>query len=169
MALYEAEIKVVPTGSFFRVEIDSGSLSTAKETIEHIYNPISIRNLRSANKSNSSTSSISAPNGFGPILVGIFGISALFLYFTPYILSVLYGAGATWMAQKITGQTAEEYVDIDDKNTTSEQHKKAAIVFGSALFFGMIGFIHGTAWNKDLNKEYNLDGKQAVVEQVRQK
>jgi hypothetical protein len=33
----------------------------------------------------------------------------------------------------------------------------------------MIGFVHGTVWNKDLNKEYNLDGNQPTIEQVRQK
>jgi hypothetical protein len=109
------------------------------------------------------------PSGGGTWLVGLLVGGGLLLYFTPWVLMLAYGAGGTWIAQKLTGQTIEEYTDTDESETTEEQHKKAGIVAASAIFLGMIGFIHGTVWNKDLNKEYNLDGNQPQVQQVRQK
>jgi hypothetical protein len=166
MSTYRAEIKVTPTGSFFPVTVESGALSTAKETIQHIYDPITIRNLYQVRGDGGG---ISMPSGGGTWLVGLLGGAALFLYFTPWVLMLAYGAAGTWIAQKMTGQTVEEYSETDDNETSDEQHKKAGIVFASALFLGMIGFIHGTAWNADLNKEYNLDGKQPQVQQVQQK
>jgi len=169
MATYRAEIKVTPTGSYFPVTIESGALSTAKEAIEHIYAPISMRNLYQVRGNGGGGSGISMPSGGGTWLVGLLGGAALLLYFTPWVLMLAYGAGGTWIAQKLTGQTIEEYTDTDESETTEEQHKKAGIVAASAIFLGMIGFIHGTAWNKDLNKEYNLDGNQPQVQQVRQK
>jgi hypothetical protein len=169
MATYRADIKVTPTGSFFPVTIESGALSTAKDAIEHIYSPISMRNLRQVHGNGGGGSSVSMPSGSGTWIVGLLGGAALLLYFTPWVLMLAYGAGGTWAAQKLTGQTIEEYTETDDSETTEEQHKKAGIVAASAIFLGMIGFIHGTAWNADLNKEYNLDGKQPQVQQVRQK
>jgi hypothetical protein len=170
MATYRAEIKVTPTGSFFPVTIESGALSTAKDAIEHIYNPISMQNLREVRGGGGGGSNISMSSGNGGTwLVGLLGGAALLLYFTPWILMLAYGAGGTWIAQKLTGQTIQEYTDTPEEETTDENHKKAGIVFSAALFLGMIGFIHGTAWNKDLNKEYNLDGNQPQVQQVQQK
>jgi hypothetical protein len=167
MATYRAEIKVTNTGSYFPVTIESGALSTAKEAIEHIYAPISMRNLYKVNGNGGS--GISMPSGSGPWIMGLLVGGGLLLYFTPWVLMLAYGAGGTWAAQKLTGQTIEEYTDTDESETTEEQHKKAGIVAASAIFLGMIGFIHGTSWNADLNKEYNLDGKQPQVQQVRQK
>jgi hypothetical protein len=148
------------------IEVNASTINGAKEQLQNVYGAQQIINLREVRQS--SGGSMSSPQGT-IWLVGIFAAGAAFLYFTPWILMTLYGGGAWWAAQKITGQTAEEYVDTPDEETTSEQHKKAAIVFGSALLFGMIGFVHGTVWNKDLNKEYNLDGNQPTIEQVRQK
>jgi len=45
MPKYQAEIKTVPTGSFFKVTTEAGSASSAKEQIEHLYDPIYIHNL----------------------------------------------------------------------------------------------------------------------------
>jgi hypothetical protein len=78
-----------------------------------------------------------------------------------------YGAGATWLTQKIVGLNISDFADNDD--ATEDEVKRGAAILIAAIVFGGVGFIHGTVWNKDLNREYNLDGNQTKVEQVRQK
>lgn len=150
------------------IEVGASSWGGAKEQLQNVYGAEQIINLREI-RGDGNGSSLSMPSGSGPWIVGLLGGGALFLYFTPWVLMAVYGAAGTWVAQKITGQTVEEYTETDESETTDEQHKNAGIVFASALLLGMIGFIHGTVWNADLNKEYNLDGKQPQVQQVRQK
>jgi hypothetical protein len=55
MATYKAEIKTVPTGSSYTVTVESGSVYTAKQEIEHLYDPIYIRNLRQVSSGSSSS------------------------------------------------------------------------------------------------------------------
>ena len=153
MALWQAQIRVVPSGILTTVQVEAGTVGTAKQTIDQIYNPVQILNLRQV------SNSLFQPNystGGGALLFGILVIGGLFLYLTPYVLSVLYGGAATWISQKVVGQTMEEYNDKDDDNP--EDHKKASIVFWSALLFGMLGFVHGTVWHQDLKKQY-IDNK----------
>lgn len=70
MATWQAEIKVVPTGSFFKVTVEAGSAGTANETIDAIYRPLQVRNLRQiSSNSISSQESVSIPGG--EWLVGI--------------------------------------------------------------------------------------------------
>jgi hypothetical protein len=146
------------------IEVNAATNNGAKEQLQNIYGAQQIVNLREIS---GGSGGLSMPSGGGSWIVGLLGGGALFLYFTPWVLMTVYGAAGTWIAQKITGQTVEDYTETDESDTTDEQHKKAGIVLGAALLFGMIGFIHGTAWNKDLNKEYNLDGNQTKVEEVR--
>lgn len=151
------------------IEVSANTISGAKEQLENVYGAQQIVNLREVHgRSGSSGSSFSSP-GASVLLFGLLIAAAGFLYFTPWVLMTLYGGGAWWLAEKITGQTAEEYNETPEDELTSEEHKKAAIILCSALLMGMVGFMHGTAWNKELNKEYNLDGKQSPPEQVRQK
>lgn len=151
------------------IEVSASSFSGAKEQLQNIYGAEQIINLREI-RGGSSGGGLDIGSGLrNTWIIVLLGGGALLLYFTPWVLMTVYGAGGTWLAQKLTGQTIEEYNETSDEETTTEQHKKAGIVFASALFLGMIGFIHGSAWNADLNKEYNLDGKQTKVEQVRQK
>jgi hypothetical protein len=56
MATYKAEIKTVPTGTSYTVTVESGSMSTAKQEIEHLYHPIYIRNLREVGSGGGSSS-----------------------------------------------------------------------------------------------------------------
>ena len=55
MATYKAEIKTVSTGSSYTVTVESGSMSTARQEIEHLYDPIYIRNLRQVSSGSSSS------------------------------------------------------------------------------------------------------------------
>ena len=73
MATYKAEIKTVPTGGQFTVTTESGSMSTAREQIEKLYDPIYIYNLREVRGGDSSTSvgDIGAYLILGAIIFGI--------------------------------------------------------------------------------------------------
>ena len=46
MATFEAIIKTVPHGSDFKVTTEAGSITTAKQQIVKLYDPIYIHNLR---------------------------------------------------------------------------------------------------------------------------
>lgn len=166
MATWQAEIKVTNTGSYFPVTVEAGASYVAKETIQHIYDPITIRNLHQVSRGGES-SGISAPSGGGVWLVGLLGTGGLLLYFTPWVLMTLYGGIGTWLSQKVVGTTISDFTDND--NPTDDDTKRGMIILVAAILFGGAGFIHGTVWNAELNKEYNLDGKQPKVEQVQQK
>jgi len=147
------------------MEVSASTRNGAKEQLENIYGAQQIINLREVSSS-SSGGGVSSPGG-GMALIGLLGAGALLLYFTPWVLMTVYGGAATWVAEKVTGQSVSEYSDFSDEDTSDSHHTKAMITLAAALFFGGLGFIQGTAWNKDLNKEYNLDGNQPKVEEVR--
>lgn len=55
MPTFEASIKTVPTGSDFKVTTEAGSINTARQQIEKLYDPIYIRNLREVSGGSSLT------------------------------------------------------------------------------------------------------------------
>lgn len=57
MATWRAEIKVGTYGTPFEVDVVAGSSGTAKETINTIYSPVYIRNLRVVSNRNKSSGS----------------------------------------------------------------------------------------------------------------
>jgi len=73
MATYKAKIKTVPTGSAFEVTTESGCISTAREQIEKLYDPIYIHDLREVNGGSlfSSGDDLGGWLMFGLILFGI--------------------------------------------------------------------------------------------------
>ena len=74
MATWKAEIKTTPTGSAYTVTVEAGASYVAKQEIEHLYNPIYIRNLRQVSSGGSSFTSDGDVSGYlilGAIAVGI--------------------------------------------------------------------------------------------------
>jgi hypothetical protein len=149
------------------IEVNASTSGGAKEQLQNVYGAQQIINLREVSSSSLGSSGISSSGSVW--LIGLLGVGGLFLYFTPWILMVLYGAGATWISEKFTGMSMEEYADTDDEETADSDHMKALATVGAAILFGGIGFIHGTSLNNDFNRQYNLDGNQTKVEEVRQK
>jgi hypothetical protein len=145
MATWQAEIKVTNTGSYFPVTVDAGASYVAKETIQHIYSPVSIRNLHQvSNRSSSNPAASEASMSATVALIGIIAAAWAFMSFTPIILMGLGGAAATWVSQLITGQTIEEYTERQD----DKGHGKAVIVLVLALLAGGFGFVQGTEIKK---------------------
>ena len=149
------------------IEVGASTSGGAKEQLINVYGAESVVNLREIREGSVGGGLDFSVGSGGTWLVGLLGGGALLLYFTPWVLMTAYGAGATWLTQKIVGLNVSDFADNDD--ATEDEIKKGAAILIAAIVFGGVGFIHGTVWNKDLNKEYNLDGNQTKVEQVRQK
>ena len=149
------------------IEVGASTSGGAREQLINVYGAESVVNLREI-REGSGGGGLDFSGGGGTWLVGLLGGAALLLYFTPWVLMTAYGAGATWLTQKIVGISISDFADKDD-DITEDEFKKGISILIAAIVFGGVGFIHGTVWNKDLNKEYNLDGNQTKVEQVRQK
>lgn len=152
---------------FVDIEVTANTYGGAKEQLENIYGAQQIRNLREIGSGSSGIGGGSLSSSGGMALAGLLGAGALLLYFTPWVLMTVYGAAATWVAEKVTGQSVSEYADSSDEEMSDSHHTKAMITLAAALFFGGLGFVQGASWNKDLNKEYNLDGNQTKAEEVR--
>ena len=69
------------------------------------------------------------------------------------------GATGTWIGQKVTGQTIEEYNEREDDSG----HSKAAIVVALALILGGIGFVKGD----ELKKSFDAPDAAAQVQQAK--
>lgn len=95
MAKYQAEIKTVTDGSQYTVSVESGSISTAKQEIERLYNPIYIYNLRVARGSSSSSSDTDYGGIFYLLL--LFGAIYVIMNYWPFLL----GAGALYLIYKL--------------------------------------------------------------------
>jgi hypothetical protein len=149
------------------MEVGASTSGGAREQLINVYGAESVVNLREVRESSGGGALNFSGGSGGTWLVGLLGGGALLLYFTPWVLMTAYGAGATWLTQKIVGINVSDFADNDD--ATEDEVKRGAAILIAAIMFGGVGFIHGTMWNKDLNKEYNLDGNQTKVEQVRQK
>ena len=54
---------------------------------------------------------------------------------------LLFGGGATWLSEKITGQGMEEYTDKE--NPSERMHRKALITLISALLLGSTHLCRG--------------------------
>lgn len=111
-----------------------------------------------SNNNNSSPSSSIDP-GSALVLLGICAGVWAFIAFMPWILMGLYGAGATWISEKMTGQSVEDFGNND--NPTDDQNLKALIVFAAAIFFGGLGFVQGSGWQNELNKDTKTTQPQA--------
>ena len=139
MATWKADIKTTPTGSIYSVTVEAGASYVAKEEIERLYRPIFVRNLRQVSRNSGSESSSESSVGGTIALVGLIAAGWAFMSFTPWILMGLGGATGTWIGQKVTGQTIEEYNERDD----GLGNKRAAAVVALALLLGGIGFVKG--------------------------
>lgn len=146
MATWKADIKTTPTGSIYSVTVEAGASYVARQEIERLYNPIFIRNLHQVrnNSSSSSGDSDSSSVGGAVALIGLVAAGWAFMSFTPWILMGLGGAAGTWIGEKVTGQSIEEYNERDD----DLGHSKAVIVLALALILGGLGFVKGDELKK---------------------
>jgi hypothetical protein len=145
MATWQAEIKVTNTGSYFPVTVEAGASYVAKETIQHIYSPITIRNLHQvSNRSSSNPAASEASMNATVGLLGLIAVGWAFMTFTPWILMTVGGAAGAWIGEKVTGQSVEDYNERDD----DLGHGKAATLLALSLILGGVGFVQGDSIKK---------------------
>jgi hypothetical protein len=137
MATYKARIKTVSAGSAFEVTTESGCISTAREQIEKLYDPIYIYDLREVRGDGGSSGS-----GIGDVsgtvaLVGLFAAAWAFMAFTPWILMTLGGAAGTWIGEKVTRKS------IDEINEGPSNSVAGSIILILMILGGGFGFVKG--------------------------
>jgi hypothetical protein len=116
----------------------------------------------SSSSSSSSGPSMDIESSTGLLIL----VGAFFAFFTwtPWVLMLIYGAGSTWLAEKVTGQSIADYGDSQEDDQPDSAHKKALAVLLSAVIFGGAGFIHGSNLQKEWEVENNTN--QPKAEQV---
>ena len=158
MATWRAKCWLGSSSGYQELEVQSSTPYGAKEQFQRIYGAEQIINLREVRgDSNSSGSSLDFGGTVG--LIGLVASGWAFVSFTPWILMGLGGATGTWIGQKVTGQTIEEYNECDD----GSGNKRAAVVIALALILGGIGFVKGD----ELKKSFDAPAAPAQVQQAK--
>jgi hypothetical protein len=131
------------SSGFVDIEVSASTINGAKEQLQRVYGAEQITNLREIrNNSSSGSSGLDIDGTLG--MVGLIAAACVLYAFTPWVLMLLGGAAGAWGAEKITGQSIEDYNDRDD----DLGHGKAAIVVAAALILGAVGFVQGDALKK---------------------
>jgi hypothetical protein len=142
MAIWRAKCWLGSSAGYQDLEVKANTLNGAKDQLERIYGAEQIINLREVRSSSGSSSD---SDGSGIVALVALGAAAwAFFTFTPWILMTVGGALGTWIGEKMSGQTLEEYSDRKD----DYGHSKAAFAFALALILGGIGFVQGTEIKK---------------------
>ena len=151
MAHYKADVWLGSNSGMQTVEINSSSYNGVSEQICNIYNvtPDKIRNIREV-----SSQSIQSPITDGPdgtlTLIGL-GISIwLFVFYTPYFLTFLFGYSGARIATKLTSKTSKELLK-------PENGREYSIVLIVALFCGGFGLILGDKIQRGYFNDSNVE------------
>ena len=161
MATWRAEVFVNSRVGRINTEVEAATFSGAKEQIYAKHGDVQqIVNLRQVSSGGSSSSSGSSVDGGGALaLIGLVAAGWAFVSFTPWILMGLCGAVGTWIGEKVTGQSVEDYTQRDDDSG----HSKAAIVLALALILGGVGFVKGS----EIKKSFDTPDSPAQVQQAK--
>lgn len=128
------------------------------ERLRSSSNQVTYNSDSSSYSNNYSSSSDSSISGSSLIyLVTFFGAVWAFITFMPWVMMLAFGSGGTWLAEKMVGQSVDDYNNV--KSPTDKQSQKALIVFVAAILLGGYGFVQGTAWQK------SFSGSQSVPQQ----
>lgn len=156
MALWTADVYCGPQIGHVTAEVEAATHSGARQQIHAKYSNVqTITNLREV-RGNSSSSGSGGDVGGSMAAVGLIAGIWILIQFTPWILMALGGAVATWIGEKMTGQSIEEYTERDD----DLGHGKAAIVLALALLCGGFGFYQGT----ELKKQWDAPNPPAQIQ-----
>jgi hypothetical protein len=140
MATWRADVFVNSRVGRITTEVQASTFSGAKEQIYAKHGDVQqITNLREVRNSGGSSGSDLGSIGGTVGLIGLVAAAWAFVSFTPWVLMGLGGAFGTWVGEKVTGQSIEEYNERED----DLGHSKAAIVLALALILGGIGFVKG--------------------------
>ena len=150
MAKWSAKCWLGSKSGYVDLEVDAATWGGAEEQLKSIYGAQQIINLREIRSSSSISSTSDVEWHLGhTILAAVIGGAVLLAFAGEWVGMILGGAGGTWIGQKLTGQTIDEY--NSSVNTTEEQHKKAAYLLAIALVSGGLGFALGSNIKASIN------------------
>lgn len=160
MATWRADVFVNSEVGRITTEVEASTFGGAKQQIYAKHGSVQqITNLRQVNKSSGSSGGSEIDGAGAAVLVGLIAAAWIFVSFTPWILMGIGGAAGTWIGEKITGQSVEEYNESNDDTG----HGKVAIVVALALILGGVGFVKGDEMKK------GFDAPSDTPAQVQQK
>ena len=136
MAHYKADVWLGSNSGLQTVEVNSSNYNGVSEQICNIYHvtPDKIRNIREVRQEIQYSVS-DGPDGT-IVLIGLGVFIWLFVFFTPYFLSVLFGTGSAWILTKFSSKTTKEILEPKNGRMYS------SILFLS-LFCGGFGLVLG--------------------------
>ena len=141
MARFRAKCWLGSSSGYQDLEVSATTRNGANEQLRDIYGAEQIINLHEVREGSSGGSPIGSSGSV--VLIGLLGASALWVYFTPWVMMLACGAGGTWITQKLTRTTLEDACDNDN-------NKAVAIILGAALILGGYGFVQGQVWHRDM-------------------
>ena len=110
MPRWKASCWLGSKSGFVDLEVTANTSNGAIEQMRNIYGAQLIRNIHQVRSRDGNTSSSeSSSSGGSLLLLGMIAAGMLFLYFTPWVLMIAYGAATIWVAEKLVGQSLREY------------------------------------------------------------
>ena len=164
--LFDIEVRPGPDSDFFQYYTETVEANTHSDAVARVErrNPGCI--CRCTNSYNAprksgggSDGGLDAGSTTGAIILG--GGLLGFLMFTPWVMMGVGGAAGTWIAQKVTGYSVEEFTE--DKNPSEGDQKKAVAIFCTAVLLGGMGFVWGDNFKKGIEAEMNTSSIAAEV------
>jgi Fe2+ transport system protein B len=151
MAHYKADVWLGSNSGLQTVEINSSSYNGVTEQICNIYHvsPDKIRNIREVS-SQSTQSLITDSPDETLTLIGLGIFIWLFVFYTPYFLSFLFGSGGAWITTKLTSKTSKELLQPGNGRSYS-------IVLIVALFCGGFGLIVGDKIQREYFNDFKVE------------
>ena len=159
MPTFEA-ILTLPNGQgCHKMTTVANDVTGADAQFRRVYGAVEVTNCHKVDDNSSSGgsgSTMDTETAVGAVAVGA-GLIA-FIMFMPWILMAAGGAAGTWIGQKMTGYSIEEYNNTT--NHSEKEMKRAGVILAMALLLGGIGFTTG-------HNFVNNDGSVDSVEEVR--
>jgi uncharacterized membrane protein YsdA (DUF1294 family) len=133
------------------VEINSSSYNGVTEQICNIYHvsPDKIRNIREVSSLSTQIPITDSPDGT-LTLIGLGIFIWIFVFYTPYFLTFLFGSGGAWIATKLTSKTSKELLQPGNGRSYS-------IVLIVALFCGGFGLIVGDKIQREYFNDFKVE------------
>ena len=159
MPTFEAIVTLPKEQGSHKMTTVAATTEGAIDQFKRVYGATEVTNcyeVKGNSSSGGSGSTMDTETAVGAVAVGA-GLIALIM-FLPWILMAAGGAAGTWIGQKMTGYSIEEFNNTT--NHSEKEMKRAGVILAMALLLGGIGFTTG-------HNFVNNDGSVDNVEEVR--
>ena len=160
MATYRAKCWLGSNSGYQELEVQANTITGANEQFKRIYGAEQIINCHEVRgDSSSSSSGLDLDSTTGLVILG--GGLLGFFMFAPWVLMGLGGAIGTWIGEKTTNYSVEEFIDTD--KPSDNEIKKSMIIFLLSIILGGVGFVYGDNLKKGWDSETKTSSIPAEV------